>query len=194
MTRGPVLVSSLFLLPNIIQAKVLLVQTVTEEPEIEISDGNTKGQDYGTLVNFVHGLGFKLKPNSIFYNSFKTKSPVKQKRVLQPKTANRNPVQGPINTTNWHQQLVPPSEGKQEEQKCQKMSSNQRKNTRMKRRHKSRKLKGKKLRKVPWGHWIKSYESRTGDRVQTSRKFCCTRGRKVGKIVKKRSSCRGRRN
>ena len=158
-------------------------------------DGNTKGQDYGTLADFVHGLGFKLKPNSPFYNSFKTKSSVKQKRVLQPKNqVGRNPVQVPIGTTNWHQQLVLPSEGKQEGQQCQQMPSNQRKNARMERRHKSRKLKGKKLHKVPWGHWVKSYESRTGDQVQTSQKFCCTRGRKVGELVKKRSSCRGRQN
>ena len=195
MTGGPVLVSTLLLLPPIMQAKVFLVQTGSEKPEMKNIDEHTKDQDYGHLQDFVHDLGFKLEPNNCYnpfipvtlYNCVKTRTPVK-KPVLQPKTpVSRNPVEIPFSK-------VTPSEGKQGDNKCQRMPPDEKKNTRMERRRKSRQLKGKKLHKVPWGHWVKSSESRTGDRVQTPRKFCCTRGRKVGELVKNISSCRGRQN
>ena len=85
--QGPVLVSSLLLLPPIIQAKVILVQAVTGKPDMDRIDGNTNGQDYGefNFVDFIqsihnpmisHEITFKIGP----YNSPTTARPGEEEK------------------------------------------------------------------------------------------------------------------
>ena len=158
---------------------------------------NTNGQDYGEfdIVDLIHSFHNPMISYEITFKIGPYKSAT---TARQQKT---NPVLSTITSKNATSNFdIPFFKGKQEKYNCQKIPPDEKKNTRMNKNINSRKLLGNKVAKVSWGHWVINDDnrsgqqgySRTGEKGRTPRKFCCTRGRKIGEMVKKRSSCRGR--
>ena len=125
MTR--LLVTSFLHLPLIMQAKVFIVQTVAGKPDMEHIYRNTRGQDYGPFDFNLFGIKLETSNSPMIIpmikietsNSPTTAIPVKNKTVSST-------IESKNATSDFQ---LPTFEGKQENNKCQQMPPDEKKNT-----------------------------------------------------------------